>query len=227
MPHSSDSNYINNAQWDSKTKRKSRLHTIVEIYEDAFGVKSIPEDKQYWSMCGAHFNNDGPLKGEFGQLLECNLINKDQFFGVDIEEEIIAKNKELYPETNWLNNDFLEAMMDCKRIGEFYPSIINYDGVMQPEFGSQYFRNILSFIDYNISNELLLVGSFVLENPYTKSKRQAYTIDDVADNITKRYLIPKHWVPSPVAYIYKNVRAKMGVIAFAKHEHDPTHISYN
>jgi len=227
MPHSSQSSYIKNAQWDSKTKRKSRFHNVIKLYETAFGVKSIPEGKQYWSMCGAHFNDDGPLKGEFGQLLEYGLIHKDQYFGVDIEEEIIEKNQELYPDTNWINNDFLESMMESKRKGEFNPSLINYDGIMQPEFGSQYFRNILSFIDYNVSNELLLIASFVLENPYSNSKRRSYTIDDVAHNITKRYLIPKHWVASPIAYIYQNLRTKMGVIAFAKYEHDPTHILYN
>jgi len=227
MPHSSLSKYIKNADWDSKEKIEARFYSIIDSYREAFGLDSIPEDKQYWSMCGSHFNSCGPLKGELGQMLEYGLINKDQYFGVDKEEYIITNNKKIYPDVNWICGDFLDSMKIYNENGIFNPSIINYDGVMQPEFGSQYLKQILKFIDYNISNELLLIATFVLENPYNGAKNQSYDISEVGNQICKRYRFYDHWFPSSYTYVYSHSKAKMGVVFLAKEEHNPKRIMYN
>ena len=89
MPHPY-SNYIEHAKWDDPKKIRSRKQAIVEPYRHLFG-NSLPTTKQYWTMAGAYFDQDNnPLKGELGQLLQEDLITPEQFFGVDREETILS-----------------------------------------------------------------------------------------------------------------------------------------
>lgn len=226
MPHSSPSKYIENASWDNKEKQDARSTTIVELYRCVFEQESIPEDGQYWSMCGAHFNRSGPLKGELGQLVECGLIRPGQYFGVDREKSIIENNKKFFPGINWIHSDFLTAMKKAAIRKTFNPSIVNYDGVMQPKFGSQYLKKIFRLLDYHITTEVLLICNFVLSNPYTNSKQQIYSIDEIGNQLKKLYWFPDHWHLCPKAYEYKNSEAKMGVVMFGKERHDIKNITY-
>jgi hypothetical protein len=223
--HTKQPNYVSRSKWDSKKKKDSREITIIGLYREAFGVDSLPDDMQYWTMCGAHFNaKDGKLDGEFNHLLKGGLIETHQFYGVDREEEIIRKNGELYPGVKWIHGDFLETMQEYCEGGKFNPAVINYDGVMQPKFGTQYLRDILKFIDYNIPNEMLLVANFVLTNPYSRNEKLSFTIDDTIDALLQIYGVPKHWKIIENAYSYKGASINnlciMGTLMFIKKEHD-------
>ncbi len=219
-------NYIYNAPWDVKQKKISRFITIVNLYKEIFGRKSIPEDGQYWAMCGSHFNKDKPIKGELGYITEKGLIRPDQYFGVDREEIIIEENKRFFPNINWIHGDFVEEL---EKVVIYNPkiSIINYDGVMQPKNSVQYLKKIMSLIDYNIGNELMLISNFILVNPYSKSERLKYSIFDVLKELKKLYWIPDHWYLYPESYQYSHSQAVMGIIIFIKEEHDIKNIKYS
>ncbi len=78
MPHSQLPNYIRAGPWDSIGKKNARQVTIIDTYRRFFD-KHIPADKQFWSMCGAHFNAKGlPLLGELGFLLKNGLVDKNR-----------------------------------------------------------------------------------------------------------------------------------------------------
>lgn len=222
--------YVHNCQWDSIQKVQSRIITIIELYRYIFKRKSIPPTKQYWSMCGAHFNKHGPLNGEFGHMTESGLIQPHQFHGIDRELSIIGTNKQLFPKTKWYCGDFLEVMEKKLIRGKFHPRIINYDGVMQPKFGTQYLKLIMKFIDHNIKDKLLLVTNFILTNPYTHSDDYAFTISDTLKQLSSIYWLPDHWVIVPQAYTYEgsslNNRTEMGMIMFVKEEHNINNITY-
>jgi hypothetical protein len=220
--------YIDNCEWDSINKVQSRIITIIDLYRHVFKREKIPEEKQYWSMCGAHFNKDGPIKGELGHITEVGLISPIQFNGVDRESDIIEKNRKLLPNIKWYHGDFLDVMEAAEKKGDFDPAIINYDGVMQPNFGTKYLKQIMKFIDYNVINELLLIANFILINPYTYAENTRFTIYDVMERMKKIYWFPKHWKIVPQAYTYpgasKNNKTVMGMIMFIKDIHDPYNI---
>ena len=226
MPHSQLPNYIRAGPWDSVGKKNARELTIINAYRRFFD-KQIPSDKQYWSMCGAHFDANGlPLLGELGFLLKRELISKDQYFGVDREEVIINKNRKLFPDTNWIKGDFLDTMELYLHNGNFNPAIINYDGIMQPKFGSRYLKRILKFVDYNFNDKLLLLATFILTNPYSGAENLTYDIQDAMNEIASIYWIPDHWSILPQAYVYSGINAKVGVIMFIKDEHDINNITF-
>jgi len=226
MPHNQLPNYIRAGPWDSIGKKNARELTIINTYRHFFN-KQIPSDKQYWSMCGAHFDVNGkPLLGELGFLLKRGLISKDQYFGVDREASIINKNRELFPDINWIEGDFLDSMETHLYNENFNPAIINYDGIMQPKFGSRYLKQILKFVDYNISNKLLLLSTFILTNPYSGAEKLTFTIQDAMKEIASIYWIPDHWTVIPQAYVYSGMTSKVGVIIFIKDKHDLNNITF-
>jgi hypothetical protein len=212
-------NYVWNCDWDCIEKVQSRSITIIDLYRKIFGNSSIPEGKQYWTMCGAHFNEYGFIKGELGHITESGLIQEDQFNGVDREEVIIKINRILSPIAKWYHGDFLETMEDQIN---FNPAIINYDGVMQPKYGTRYLKTILKFIDFNVEDELLLTSNFLLTNPYTWNDKYIFSIDDTIRELSSIYWFPNHWLIVPQAYVYgkgKGYSSQMGMIMFVKKKH--------
>lgn len=225
-------NYVLNAQWDCIEKVHSRIITIIDLYKKLYNRDSIPDDEQFWSMCGAHFNPISNLEGEFGHLIKSNLIKPNQYFGIDKELSVIEGNKKVYPNTTWINDDFYRALNRALIYNTFNPAIINYDGVMQPKYGMQYLKSILMMLDYNVSKELLLVSNFILTNPrnFYSINKNKYTIADALDCLKKIYLLPDHWDIFPQAYTYtspsRKAKAEMGIIVFIKKEHDINDIKY-
>jgi len=221
--------YITDSPWDSDIKKYARELTIIDIYKHFYGDK-LPIDKEYWSMCGAHFAEDGHnISGELGFLLERGLITSNQYRGVDQEESIIEKNKELFPGINWINGDFVDTMLSKISEGNFNPAIINYDGVMQPKFGVRYLKRVLDMVDHNFGDEVIVASTFTLTNPYTNDPKVTYTIADTMRELAKVYWIPDHWEIFPQACVYSGIRqcaVKMGVIIFIKGKHDIHNINH-
>ena len=221
--------YVHNSQWDCPEKQDARAVTIIDLYKEITGLKSIPEDKQYWTMAGAYVYRDGPLKGEFGQLIENNLIKPEQFHAVDREQIIIDNNRKLLPNINWYCGDFYKIMDKAAIQKTFNPMIINYDGVMQPKHGMNYLKKILTLIDNNVNDELILVSNFILDNPYTHSKKYKYTIDDALEELRKIYWFPDHLSLIKQSYVYKreNTNGKMGISIFTKKKHKKPNLTKN
>jgi len=228
MPYHKDPNYVAASPWESKPKQIARELTIVDSYKKVFGQK-IPKDKQYWTMCGAHFDKDElPLSGEFGQVVNKNLIDSSQFYGVDQEESIINKNRKLFPDTKWMHGDFVDTMLSHSLSGNFNPAIINYDGVLQPVYGSRYLKKIMKLLDWNFDKEVLLVANFVLKNPYRNDDKLSFSVNDTIKELAKIYFFPDHWSIIPEAYVYSGHSTKsnsqMGVVMFIKQKHDINNI---
>jgi len=229
MPRHRIAKYITDSPWDSDIKKQARELTIIDMYKHFFGDK-LPSDKEYWSMCGSHFTENGqPISGELGFLLEHGLITSNQYRGVDQEDSIIEKNRKLFPDINWMSGDFVDTMITNMSEGNFNPAVINYDGVMQPRFGVRYLKRVFSMIDNNFGDEVMVASNFTLTNPYTNDPKVTYTIEDTMNELAKVYWFPDHWTVFPHACVYSGSRkgsVKMGVIIFIKCKHDIHNFSH-
>jgi len=223
MPHT-PANYVHHGPWDDNIKLEARYRSIIKLYRKVFKLKSIPKDTQYWTMCGAHYKRNNPIMGELGHMTESGLILPDQFFGVDKEEKVIDLNKSFFPHITWIHGDFLKVMCNHIIDHKFNPSIINYDGVMQPRYGVDYLRKILRTIDNNVPNKLLVVCNFVLKNPYNKNLE--FTIDDIINELMKIFWIRDHWTIYPNGFEYKHNKTEMGTVVFIKDTHNVDEINY-
>jgi hypothetical protein len=119
-------------------KIKARHQTIIAPYKTIF-QNSLPQNKQYWTMCSNHSDEQGNFQphSELGQLLEESLITENQFYGVDIEPNIIQLNKLAKPNVNWINDDFLRAMQKAFKENNFNPGVVNADLISLKHRGSR------------------------------------------------------------------------------------------
>ena len=221
MPRNSESIYVNFAKWDATEKFSARFLVLIKMFKETFEVESLPEDGQIWTLCGSQFRQSEEIFGELAHLLSENMIQQHQYFGIDRELSIIEQNKKIWPNANWIHGDFLKVLENVVMGGNFNPSIINYDGVMQPINSSGYLKKILNLIDWNVSGELMLVANYVLTNPYLgNSKKLRFTVHDMLEELKKVYDMPDHWTVYPESFAYKHSRANMGIIVLIKQKHD-------
>jgi hypothetical protein len=225
-PNNNYSNYIYNSPWDTPRKQNSRWITIINLYKELFQRESIPEDLQFWSLCGAHTNDNMPIKGEIGHLLEHGLIKSSQYFGIDREDVIIERNKKHFPNINWIKGDLIEVIQENILKNNFKPAIMHNDNVTQPKKGVLTLKKLMTLIDYNVPNQLMLVNNFVLSNPYNPSDYLRYEVNDVLKYLNTIYWTPNHWSLYPEAYTYSHSHAKMGIIIFIKDNHNINNIMY-
>jgi hypothetical protein len=218
MPHV-PSNYVHHGPWDDEVKIEARYKTIIDIYRKIFKSDSIPKDKQYWTMCGAHYKNDGPLKGELGCLDESKLIDPTQFYGIDREEKIIEINKNYYPHIKWIHGDFVDIINKYINKNQFKPSIVNYDGIMQPKYGVDYLKKIIMTIDGSVPDKLLLIANFVITNPYNRSKELVFNLEDIVKRLMKIHWLQDQWNIIRKGFFYKHNSTTMGTIVFVKDPH--------
>lgn len=101
-------------------KREARQANI-DIYREYTGEQFIPEGRSYWTLCNEQPPEDG---SEIVQLETAGFLTKNQFYGVDLNPLLIAKNKIWHPEANWITGDWLTVIREH---ADFNPSMIYLD----------------------------------------------------------------------------------------------------
>jgi hypothetical protein len=220
------SNYALSPDWDTDRKKEARHVSVISTYRTLTGNQSVPADKQYWTMCGAHYTGEGirVIPGELGQVIGEGLIVPSQWRGVDREGVVTETNRRFYPDVWWRQGDFYGVMRHECCNGTFNPGLVNYDGIMGPKYGVPYLKGILRLIDANVNGSLVLVANFVLKSPY----RSALSCEpkDVLMVWFRREcpIIADHWEIVPVLWGYRggassHSSARMGTFILKKSEH--------
>ena len=178
---------LNQKDWSCPRKKQARQETIIEKYQQNFH-KIIPKHKQYWTICGQCATPTGsPLAGsEPAQMIEKRLIYPEQFFGVEINQDIHNLNTKAMPELNFINNDFYRAMLTAKSKLNFNPGIVNADLPRTPDIGASYIGRLMAFLT-DTANDLLFVANFILRMKYYSAKDGDYVLNSLNKNSNFRY----------------------------------------
>ena len=232
MPRATPANYITAPDWDNSPRKiEARKSVIIDPFKSKFGERLSP-NKQYWTLCGANYKDvDGSMEkmeGELGQVVQSGIVAPNQFIGVDREAVIIRNNKCIFPNIQWIEGDFADAMMDAVESKKFAPGIVNYDGVQGVKFGVPYFVRILQVLDSYVGDPVLLAANFVLRSPYMPRGRLSDHSDpgyDVIEQMQKLYAFPDHWSVQNSYFRYQggaSTRATtiMGYFTFFKEKHN-------
>lgn len=189
-------------------KHSARQVTIIDVYKKLYG-KSIPQNKQYWSMCALCADENGIIEdSELDQLVESKLINPNQFNGVDFNKEIYEKNK-LYTKSKWYNCDFLTAMKEAQKLGKFNPCIVNADLINMPNKAAIHAGRILNFLYENNHIQTILVLNTVI-----KCHNRFSSVEELSKNLCKesnfRFVWnTKKWkLLENSAYLYNGTQSK-------------------
>jgi hypothetical protein len=197
-------------------KHKARLQTIVLPYLQHFG-KRLPRDHQYWTLCATCADTKGELLegSELQQVLEADLIQPDQFHGVDYNEEIIQTNQDAIPEAHWHHGDFYKTMVGVSNSDFFNPGIVNYDSLRMAKHGALYFARIMSML--SVYKNVLLVGNFIL-----KVRSHRNSVNEVLKELMAcpqfRHAFATGWWHEPWMYVYpgtgRRCNTEMGSVVF-------------
>jgi len=188
--------------WSSSKKVKARNETIINMYRSIFGTQSIPENKQYWTMCGQNGDENGNLKKdcELEHITSSRLITENQFFGVEKNKQIFEINKKISKIARWIN-DLYQAIIKEDNKNNFNPAIINIDHVKMPHSGGVNDIVKILYLSDKTTNNVMVVGNLVLKCYTHRSNYKDFT-----DRIFKHRLFQKiknNWNVHGYLYIYE------------------------
>lgn len=197
--------------WDRKDKIEARDKTIIKAYRYIFGQESIPEDKQYWTICGECVKNGELIENsEPDQIIKSKLITPSQFHGVEKEQEIHQINQS-YTGLNFYYGDFYHMLYEHHINKSLNPAIINADFLKTPPVEIETFVDIL-YLLRNYSN-VMVVGNFCRKY----RGRDAQTVDEVINKNDFFKSFKKNWVIGNKIYEYiSNICTMETAIFFRK-----------
>lgn len=164
--------------WSSENKILARNETIIQMYRMLFDNQKLPENLQYWSMCGNLTDNYGNLNtdSEFSQIINSGLINENQFHGVEILDEIYRKNKLILPDINIYHSDFFEAMNLAAINNNFHPGIINADLISTAQHAAETIAKILELVSH-IELPTMVIANIIIDLPYGRSENKTKNVN--------------------------------------------------
>lgn len=215
---------IQSQVWSGNKKIIARKETIINQYRKIYNRQSIPQDKQYWTMCGNLSDNNNNLNqdSEYSQIIREGLITPNQFRGVEIDEIIYNRNKEVLPHIEIYKDDFFKTLNRQANKNQFNPAIVNADLINMPEIGATYISKIVALLSM-MPGEIMLVANLVLDSPYISPTKKKQDIDRFLINLKNQHKFNafKHnWNFNNECYKYagnrEHSRTSMGSYIFWK-----------
>jgi hypothetical protein len=215
---------IQSQVWSGNKKIIARQETIINQYRKIYNRQSIPQDKQYWTMCGNLSDNNNNINhdSEYAQIIREGLIQPHQFRGVEIDETIYNRNKQVLPNIEIYQDDFFKTLNRQANQNQFKPAIVNADLINMPEIGSIYISKIMALLSM-MPGEIMLVANLVLDSPYISPNRKKQDIDRFLINLKNQHkfnAFKHHWNFNDECYKYagnrEQSRTSMGSYIFWK-----------
>ena len=205
--------------WSGNKKKNARQETIINQYRKIYNRQSIPQDKQYWTMCGDLSDKNGNINqdSEYSQIIREGLITPNQFRGVEIDKDIYNNNVNVLPNVDFYNDDFSKTLNREAYQHQFNPAIVNADLINMPEVGAKKISEIIAILSVT-PGEIMLVCNVCI-----KLRHRRFSIDDFLINLLKdnRFNNFKHhWNFNNECYKYagnrEHSRTSMGSYIFWK-----------
>lgn len=215
---------IQSQVWSGNKKIIARQETIINQYRKIYNRQSIPQDKQYWTMCGNLSDNNNHLNqdSEYSQIIREGLITPNQFRGVEIDDIIFNRNKQVLPHIEIYKDDFFKTLNRQANQNQFNPAIVNADLINMPEIGAIYISKIIALLSM-MPGEIMLVANLVLDSPYISPTRKKQDIDRFLINLKNQHkfnAFKHHWNFDNECYKYagnrEHSRTTMGSYIFYK-----------
>jgi hypothetical protein len=215
---------IQSQVWSGNKKIIAREETIINQYRKIYNRQSIPQDKQYWTMCGNLSDNNNNINhdSEYAQIVREGLIQPHQFKGVEIDETIYKRNKQVLPNIEIYQDDFFKTLNRQANQNQFKPAIVNADLINMPEIGAIYISKIIALLSM-MPGEIMLVANLVLDSPYISPNRKKQDMDRFLVNLKNQHkfnAFKYHWNFNNECYKYagnrEHSRTSMGSYIFWK-----------
>lgn len=151
-----DVNYANDTKADA---RETFLSVYRGLHGDTGRYGLIPCSKQYVTLC-ANQSPSEPLC-EIEQMLREGL-RADQYVGVDMDADVIEKNRIAYPKMKFIHGDWLTSILGLE---DFNPAIIHFD--TKNEASNEAMIAALASTMEVCPVRTFVAANFVTQNPYS------------------------------------------------------------
>ena len=157
--------------WGHPDKVVARLE-MINMYKEITGHQKLPNDREYWTMCGRNATPEGELieNCEFDQLTKSGLITKDQWNGVELNKKIANDNQKL--EGKWYQGTLINTFLRFSK----NPGLVNIDH----HCGSEKSCHLIKHIFNKIPNDCFVTINMVQRCGFYNS-----SIDSIIKDILK------------------------------------------
>lgn len=155
-------------------KRRAREATILRPYRSLTGLRSIPESRQYITLCGPLFGPGGSVPdpaSEFRHMLAEDFVTAPQFLGVEFKRSVHEANARvvagLPPEDRpvLIHGDIRRVVENLSTSGKLRPAVINLDTQFGPENAVRTLCSILETLnDCEDRGFVLVVLNMIVED---------------------------------------------------------------
>lgn len=85
------------SSYENEQKLNARKENV-RLYRELTGLQSIPEGRQYWTLSSLQSTTP---ESEINQMVDLGFIVKEQFWGVDREQDLVLLNRKNHPEAHF------------------------------------------------------------------------------------------------------------------------------
>ena len=203
---------LNQKNWGCPKKHLARQETIIALYRKIFDRKSIPHNRQYWTLSGQCSTGDGNIIPgcEYEHVIQSKLVKSIQFHGVEIVKEIYDANQTISG-PNWHLGDFYRTMVGQDNAGDFNPAIVNADLIVMPDNGAGYLSMIVAFLSAIKVRNVMVVGNLILRQRGIKSNNHRL-IHCLTEDQRMKVAFEKGWKIYPEGYVYNGTGGNQTVM---------------
>lgn len=202
--HSIQPNYS-----DNPGKRNAR-EQIIEAYRKLTGLHSIPEDRNYWTLCNWQPDTPG---AEINQFTDCGLIKKSQYYGIDNDikkEGIIDQNQETHPEATFFEGDWLQIIQQNYEI--FKPGLVHYDSI-HTVARTRFRKTLATTMNLCYLPNTVVAATAMLTDGHSS---RVFDPGSLFKGIIDLLYDPQAWNAYAICCGYKSSRTKAGIYFFKR-----------
>lgn len=210
-------------------KKDARIISIIESYIKFFGQNNLPQDKQYWTLCGQmSHGNELQKYCELNHMVSEKLITPNQFYGVELNKIIHNKNVEIVQTStaykknnpNLIHGEISQVLNEHLGTNKLNPHIINLDTVSEPKNGVIILAKTMDILNYVDSPVMVIWNVLMYHSLYNRKHSWKDVADLLEENSLFRYSYQYGWSQfKKKVFSYKGTgksASKMGIVVFVR-----------
>jgi hypothetical protein len=206
---------------DWSTKAAQRFETVIEIYRRITGRRSIPYNRQYWTLCGLY---DSLKEGmELVQVVNEGFAKPIQFYATEAIKDVCRESSRVigrqYPEAHIFEGDLVRVMDEHLTKKKLNPEVVYVDTISEPRKAIALLADVIGIVNYT-SGFTMVVCNMIRENPrrgFEAQRKVAEVFKVVEENQTlawhKRQGV---WSFYPDLADYRASRARMSSLILVR-----------
>ena len=154
-----------------KRKLQAREETVIQAYRTLTGRESLPDDQEYWTLCGPLVDRYGAFSetSDLGHVLSSGIVRRaSKAHGVErsltTHENNFKAVEEHFPRgyrPHLHHGDLIEVMKEASASGYLNPGLVNLDTIHEPERASRLLGEVLNILNYLPGRKLVVLNTIV------------------------------------------------------------------